>query len=184
VNDIWTRPAAAAILLLVASGGVACATSKAKAVVPPPALQVPVAPPRVIDPLPEPVVPEPEPEPEPGPPPATKPVRTPRGTRPAEPVKVEPEPAPAPGHPPAALRTPSTGDPAETERRVTDTIERTRRLLERVRPGALDRETRQQFENAKRFASQAEGALRAKNYLFATHLADKAEALAKELAGR
>ena len=172
-----------AALLAAMLGGSACATSRPRAVAPPPPLSVPAAPPRVIDPLPEPVVVE-EPEPEPAPAPARQPARTTRQARPVEPPKTEPEPAPATGTPPSTLRTPSTADAGEAERRVTETLERTRGLLARVRVGALDRESRLQFDNAQRFAKQAEGALRAKNYLFATHLADKAEALARELASR
>lgn len=184
----WTPWIVAAVLPAVASAGAGCASSRPKAVAPPPALSVPVPPARVIDPLPEPVVVEAEPEPEPPPAPVRKPARTTRGARPADPPKPEPEPepepTPVPESPPTVLSTPSTADPAEAERRVTDTLERTRRLLERVRVEALDRETRLQFDNAQRFAKQAEGALRAKSYLFATYLADKAEALARDLAGR
>jgi outer membrane biosynthesis protein TonB len=184
VNNERIRWVVAATVLAVVAGGAACASSRPKAVAPPPALAVPVPPARVIDPLPEPVVVAAEPEPEPPPEPARKPARTTRQVRPAEPPKIEPEPTPAPESPPATLRTPSTADPTEAERRVTDTLDRARRLLERVRVGSLDRETRLQFDNAKRFVTQAETALHAKNYLFATYLADKAEALAKDLAGR
>ena len=49
---------------------------------------------------------------------------------------------------------------------------------------ALNAEARVQYDTAKRFISQSQEALRAKNLVFARSLADKAAALAAQLAGK
>ena len=48
----------------------------------------------------------------------------------------------------------------------------------------LNADAQTQYDTAKRFIRQAEDALRAKNLVFAKNLADKAAALAAQLAGR
>jgi hypothetical protein len=48
----------------------------------------------------------------------------------------------------------------------------------------LNADARTQYDQAKRFASQADEALKARNLVFASYLADKAAALAAQLAGR
>ena len=47
------------------------------------------------------------------------------------------------------------------------------------RRGARATDARAQYDTARRFIDQAEGALRARNYMFASYLADKAETLAR-----
>ena len=56
--------------------------------------------------------------------------------------------------------------------------------LNRIDYRALNAEARVQYDTAKRFISQAQEALRAKNLVFARSLADKAAALAAQLAGK
>ena len=55
--------------------------------------------------------------------------------------------------------------------------------LNRVDYRALNADARTQYDTAKRFIRQAEDAVRAKNLVFAKNLADKAAALAAQLAG-
>ena len=56
--------------------------------------------------------------------------------------------------------------------------------LAKVTLATMSGDARMQYETARRFVDQAEGALTARNYMFAAYLADKAEALAKGLIGR
>jgi hypothetical protein len=181
--------------LLVAAAAPSCAR-RPKPVVyaPPPALEVPVVPERVVSALPE----EPEMGPvpvEPEPKPAARPAR-PR-PRPQTPTadaaqKTEPQPESGPPEPPkttdapagGVLRTTQTADEPEAARRVRGALGRANGQLARVNVGALSRDARAQYDTARRFIDQAEGALVARNYLFAGYLADKAETLARGLVGR
>jgi hypothetical protein len=104
---------------------------------------------------------------------------------------MEPAPAPAepveaarPAEPAPVLRTPDTADDSEAARRVRDALGRANSQLARVNAGALGKDARAQYDTARRFIDQAEGALRARNYMFASYLADKAETLARGLVGR
>lgn len=182
----WLRLVVAAACVAAAVG---CAQPRPTVApeVPPP-LEVPVVPPRVLVPLPEepPAVADDAPA-EP---------RRPRPARPATrpdpaPAKPDPapdtpaEPAPKPAEPPApVLQTPQTVDDGEAARRVRDVLTRAERDLGRVNRASLGSDARTQFETARRFIDQAEGALKARNYVFASYLADKAEALARGLLGR
>jgi len=56
--------------------------------------------------------------------------------------------------------------------------------LNRIDYRALNADARTQYDTAKRFVTQAQEALRAKNLVFARNLADKAAALAVQLAGK
>ena len=56
--------------------------------------------------------------------------------------------------------------------------------LDRVDYNRLDADARTQYDQAKRFVSQADEALKTRNSCFASYLADKAAALAAVLAGR
>jgi hypothetical protein len=53
-----------------------------------------------------------------------------------------------------------------------------------VNSQALNSDGKTQYDTAKRFVSQAEEAIKARNFVFAANLADKASALAATLAGR
>lgn len=159
----------------------------------PPALEVPVIPPRVLAPLPE--EPAEQVAAEPTEQEAPAPRRTPRPRRaetrpeqpPQEPSKPETPPEPAPEAKPApegVVRTPETRNEPEVARKVREVIGAASRHLKQVNVNALGRDARAQYETAQRFIDQAEGALSVRNYMFANYLADKAEALARGLLGR
>ena len=172
-----------------------CAHPQAKAVVELPPMDMPPAPPRIVEvnePTQPPLVSLPD-DPainlRPRPVPAQG-QETPR--RPAEPPKVEqataepPKPteeAPKPTNP-TTLQTTPTQREAEVERRIRTLVARATSDLSRVDYQALNAEARNQYDTAKRFALQAEDALRSRNLVFASNLADKAAALAAQLLGR
>lgn len=158
------------------------------AAIPSPPLEVPAPPPRDIEvrdvePPPAPVPPAPVPT-------APEPARpAPARPRPAEAPKPEPAPAaPKPVDesvkPPTTLQTTPTAADAELERTIRATLARATADLQRIDARRLGAEAREQYDTASRFARQAEEAIRAKNLVFARTLADKAAALAAQLAGR
>lgn len=169
----------------------ACATHvKAKAPIERPNLDVPPPPPRVVEPAPVPeMTPEPVPDLPPVPPPARPRPSQPR-PQPAEPkAEAKPEQAPAetPAAPPAnppQLRTPQTADGTEAEKTVRTTIDRARNVLSTVNFNPLSNERKKAYNDAKAFIQQAEDAAKNGNYVFAQSLANKAETLATELAGK
>jgi hypothetical protein len=192
---------AAPFLVLAALPG-ACASAHAKSKsADVPALEVPPPPPHVVPITSEPVV-EPVGElPAPAAPPATR--GTPRGARetPAKPAGEKPEARPgdvkptdqqaqpetaavspaAPVVPAPQLRTPeSTG----AEAAVHASIDRTRLLLKNIDYGRLNKARQKAYEDARTFAQQAEDALKSGNVVFAQSVAEKAEALAREIAGK
>ena len=191
---VMTRLALVFAAALAASG---CVTSKAAAPVERPTLEVPHAPPRVIDPVPapEPTLPEPVGDlpPEKPAPPVTKskPASPPRDTAKPD-TKLEPppaaDPAPAPPAttpaPPPPLRTPATADTAAAERQVRDILSRAQGLLKNVDYPTLTTERRSAYDQAKDWIDGAEAALRTSNFELARETAEKAEKLAKELQGR
>lgn len=193
----WWRRGVALLLVCAWAAAGACAKTPVRTAAPPEAtgLAVPVIPQRVFAPLPEEPVEEPqvaepeEPRPAPVRParPRPRPERQPE-TRPADPAKVEPatsEPTQAtPATPTPPLRTPQIADDSETGRRVRATIGRATAELTKVSTATMSGDARMQYDTARRFVDQAKGALDARNYMFAAYLADKAEALAKGLAGR
>lgn len=171
----------------------ACATLKAK--VPPerPALEVPVPPGKVIEPMPrqEPATPEPVgdlPAAAPANPrPNRPPVREPARSDPKPPETPVVEPAPPPATPPAPapqLRTPGTPDSAEAARQVRDILERANKTLNSIDTRRFTKARREQYDNARRLITQSEDALKAGNFDSARKLADKANDIAKELQGR
>jgi len=183
---------------LVLAGG--CARRPPRAAPPPPApLEVPVVPPRVLAPM----AVEPEEPPAVDEPTTTAPRRTtrsrprPESQRPEQPpIQHDPSKQEGPPEPPAVpadqkpaepktvLQTPQTAGDADAERRVREVLGRARRDLGRVNPAGLGSDARTQYETARRFIDQAEDALKARNYMFARYLADKAEALARGVTGR
>jgi hypothetical protein len=74
----------------------------------------------------------------------------------------------------------------ELERTIRGSLLRAAADLGRVDYRSLSRDGRTQYDTAKRFIEQAEEAMepRTRNLLFARSLADKAQALAQQLAGR
>jgi hypothetical protein len=187
-------------LLAVALGAVLAGTGCAKprpVVEPPPAaLVMPVTPPRVLAPLPAPPAEAMAPEPE-----EEAPASPVRQTRPRartdsrENARPEPRPDEAPAEAaasppeskpadPVPLRTPQTVNDTEAERRIREVLTRAARSLSQINEGALGSDARLQYLSARRFIDQADGALKASNYMFAGYLADKADALARGLVGR
>jgi hypothetical protein len=101
----------------------------------------------------------------------------------APPVEAPPAapPAAAPTTPAPQLR---TAESSGAEAAVRGAIERTRALLNSIDYRLLTPARRKAYDDAKGFAQQAEDALKAGNMVFAQSVAIKAEALAKELAGK
>jgi hypothetical protein len=185
-----------AVLLALAVTG--CSHAHAKTSPQSPPLEVPPPPPRDVEPI---DTDAPPPVPLPQEPARTAPAR-PRPTtpqreqpRPAEPKpdppKTEPPPveppkseeAPKP-QPPSTLQTMPTNAEGEAERVIRTTLQRATTDLSRVDYRALNSDARNQYDTAKRMMRQADEAIRAKNLVFAKNLADKAAALAAQLAGR
>ena len=169
-----------------------CAKAQASAPAGPP-LDVPEPPARVLAPVEEPVTASaPAPETPPPAPVASTPRTPPRPpARRAEPEKPEPPPPAAaaapvtpPAEPPRELRPASPNGDAAAERDARDKLTRASRDLGRVDYGKLNADTRAQYEQSKRFMEQAQQALKDRNFVFASTLADKAAALAAGLAPR
>jgi hypothetical protein len=178
----------------VAVSTASCAHGKPKSVVELPPLDMPAAPPRVVEasaPQPTSVVSLPD-EPTSNIRPRPVPAQRTETPRPAEPPRVEqsasepPRPAEEPPKPlpPTTLQTTPTQREGEVERRIRILVAQAQNDLNRVNYQALNADARNQYDTAKRFATQAEDALRARNLVFANNLADKAAALAAQLLGR
>jgi hypothetical protein len=181
---------------LLSGSAAACTHAQAKTQPELPPLEVPAPPPRVVqatETAPPPQIALPE-----GPrtdiraQPKTPPTRTeaprspepPRGDQPpAEPPKVADEPQ-KPTGPVTTLQTTPAEREGEVDQKVRRLIDKAKSDLNRVNYQALNADARNQYETAKRFASQAEEALRERNLVFASNLADKAAALAAQLPNR
>ena len=181
--------------VLCALTGSACAKARAEAAPDGPPLQVPEPPARVLGPIAEPVpatavVPDP-PAAAPAAPPARPPVRRPNGNT-AEAERPEPAPAPAAAQAPAEpvptetreLRAAPTASTAAEERTIRDLLTRAARDLSRVDYSRLSADGKANYDQSKRFSQQAEQAVKDRNFVFASTLADKAATLASELLGR
>ena len=190
VTRAWLR---VGVFALASVTAVACAHTQAKTVIELPPLEMPSAPPRVVEasePQQTPIIALPD---EATPSLRPRPTVTPRAETPRqpEPAKVEqaatdvPKPAeePKPAAP-TTLQTTPTQREAEVERGVRSLIARATSDLGRVDYKALNVDARNQYDTARRFATQAEDALKARNLVFAKNLADKAAALAAQLLGR
>ena len=179
------------------STGCAAVSANTKPVDLPP-MNVPPPPPRVIEPAPEPL-PEPVAEL-----PAAPPVsNAPRGgTRPpaARPSTPEPKVDPKPVEPPppdpapvaqppvaapaAQLRTPQTADTSNAEKGVRTTLDRAKNLLNNVDYRGLTPDRRKAYDDAQRFIKTSEDKIKQGDFVFAQAVAEKAEMLARELAGK
>ena len=96
-----------------------------------------------------------------------------------------PEPAPpVPVVEPPRLSTPETPDDVAATQQVRDTLERTRRALATLRYDRLSSDARAQYDTVTQLVQQAEEALKARNFVFALKVADKAETLARRLSER
>ena len=178
------RICAVLLTLLLGVYGSACTRAHAKTTPDAPPLDMPVPPPRDVEPkvtevpAPVPVAEEPEPA-----------RRAPARPRPApprsEPAPAEPpKPVEEPTRPPTTLQTTPAGAEGEVERTIRTVLTRATTDLNRIDYRALNADARTQYDTAKRFVIQAQDALREKNLVFARNLAGKAAALAAQLAGR
>ena len=175
---------------LVLSG---CAKTQAASVPDGPPLAVPAAPPRVLAPPADEPLAENPPEPQPAAPPpptnASQPARPrPRPATTATPAE-EPKPVETPAAPPASTEAPVVRPvppavDAAAERRIREVMRRGTADLNRIDYQKLSVDGKAQYEAAKRFNEQAEQALKERNYIFATTVADKAALIATELQGR
>ncbi|HET7616873.1 MAG TPA: hypothetical protein VFK20_00080 [Vicinamibacterales bacterium] len=186
---------AAGMLIVGASAMSACASAQAKTAADRPSLSVPPPPPRIFGPIEStPAAPEPVPDlppaPAPNRPPRTTPSREPAAK---EPVKPETRPEtvpeqPAPTPPATAtvpqLSTPQTVDSTEASKTVRVTLDRANGMLSGVDYQRLSAERRTQYDTAKRFIQQAQDAIAGGNLVYAQSLAEKADTIAKELAGK
>lgn len=186
------------MLILTGAGSTGCTKKPIAVALPPPPLEVPVVPPRLVGPVmveePElPPIETPEPTP-PRPRPRPAPVRN-------DPVtKVEPPPDPnakpaeangggsssssAQGEPAPLLRTPDTANDTEVVRKVRETLARAGENLGKVNYNGLNPGAKAQHDTARRFIQQAEEAVKGKNLVFAGYLANKAEILSASLLNR
>ena len=178
-----------AFALLAVTG---CASVQAKGPVDRPALMVPPPPARIVEPAE--VIPEPVGE---LPPVNSGASRSPRPTstkpeaKAEPPAEVSPKPEPskpaeakADAPPAAQLRTPQTADTSSAARAVRTMIDTARGILNGVNFGPLSNARKKAYNDAKLFLQQAEDALKEGNLAFAQGVANKAETLARELAGR
>ena len=173
-------------LLVVSAAG--CAKAGAATVPNGPPLAMPQPPPRVFAPVgEEPLAASPAVETPAAEAPQLTPPR-PRGrTTPATAGAEKPEPLPAPAptvEPLRELRAASTPADAEADRKIRALLNIASGDLGKVDYGKLSREGKEQYDQAKSFAQQADAALTQRNYVFAETLADKAAKLATELLGR
>ena len=176
---------------LVAAG---CSRLSARSVPPPPELDVPAPPPRVVE------ASDSEPPP-PGtlvdPPTSTAPSSRRQPPRvevpkPVEPPKPEPVPAPVtetvpppePARPATTLATTPPEREAALEREIKSKLDSAQRDLSRVDYGRLSDPAKAEYDRAKRFATQSDEALKAKKLVFARQLADNAANIAAQLANR
>jgi len=109
----------------------------------------------------------------------SRPETKPEGT--ATPEAPPPVTPPPPAGPLPQLR---TGEGPGTEATVRATIDRARQMLNGVDYRLLPNIRKRAYDDAKKFADQADEALKQGNVVFAQGVAGKAETLAKELSGR
>jgi hypothetical protein len=188
----------AALLFAFGLIGAGCTHAQARVEIPPPALDVPAPPPRVIETtaaeVPQPVglAGDPADAARPAPPPAAAAASSrPAGaSRTPEPPKPETPPAaeavkPDEPRPTPALRAAPTQQEAALERSIRDRMFRASTVLDRIEARVpLNADARDQFNRARSFIREADDALRERNFTFAGSLADKAVAIAAQLGGR
>jgi hypothetical protein len=185
-----------ALLIAMAPLAAGCTHAQAKATPDMPGLAMPAPPPRdpepaEVEPLqPVPLVIEPArntpARPRPAPPPARvepKP-EPPKPEAPPVPVIEPAKPPEEPPKPPTMLQTTPATAEGEVERGIRASLQRATTDLGRVDYRALNRDARTQYDTAKRWVQQADDYMRAKNLLMAKNLAEKAAAIAVQLAGR
>jgi hypothetical protein len=185
------------LVLVMASG---CMRAAARTTPDAPPLDMPAPPPREVEPS-EPEAPQPVPlvsEPARNAPPRTRPAprepaspRNAEAPKPAEPPKVEPpviveapKPPEEPARPPSTLQTTPATAEGEVERGIRASLQRANLDLNRIDYRMLNADAKTQYDTAKRFIRQADDAMRAKNFVFAKTVADKAALIAAQLGGK
>ena len=187
--------AVAAVFVCSLTAGGCSRLSARSAPEPPPPLDVPAPPPRVVEALgtdspapgtlvdaptstapssrrPPPRVEAPKPEPKPVEPPPT-------------PVTEVPAPPAEPAKPATTLQTTPPEREAVLEQEIRTKIENATKTLNSIDyKKKLTSAEKQQYDQAKTFVVRAEEAMRAKNLVFARQLAENAEKMADQLAGR
>ena len=172
-----------------------CTHAAAKTTPDMPGLEMPAPPPRDVEPA---EVDAPPPvslasEPARSTPPRPRPAPPPPRSEPPKSEPAKPEPPPAveppkaaeePPRPPTTLQTTPATAQGEVERAIRAQLQRATADLNRVDYRALNADARTQYDTAKRFARQADDAIRTKNLVFAKNLAEKAATIAAQLAGR
>ena len=181
------------VLLVAAASGAACTRAQARTAPEMPALVVPLPPPRLVEPVTElaeatdvVTVPDAEPiEPAASTPVPRPPASPDPGRAAAAPPPEAGTPAPPSNAPPAAvLQTIPAVRESAVERAIRADLDTAATDLKRVDYRLLSANSRANFDQAQRFISQAEGALREKNFVLAETVASKAATLAAQLAGR
>jgi hypothetical protein len=174
-----------------------CVRAHARTEPEPPPLDVPAPPPRNVEarklevPPPVTLVEEPAQTILPAPRPAPSAQQRGDPTK-SEPAKVEPavpvetaRPAEeSRSQPTTTLQTTPAEREVQVEKHTRDLLARALGDLNRIDYSRLKADARTQYDQARRFISQAEDALLRKNLVFANNLADKASTLAAQLAGR
>jgi outer membrane biosynthesis protein TonB len=174
-----------------------CVRTQAK-ITPDGPLEMPAPPSREVEPIeseappPVPLAQEPARSTPARPRPTPVPTREPSRTEAPKPEPAKPETQPVeppkpledPQRPPTTLQTTPPTAEGEVERLIRAAISKANADLNRVDYRALNNDARNQYDTAKRFIRQADDAMRAKNLVFAKSVADKAAALAAQLAGR
>ena len=185
---------AAAVLVCSLTAGGCSRLSARSAPEPPPPLDVPAPPPRIVEALgtespapgtlvdaptsaapssrrPPPRVEVPKPEPKPVEPPPTPVIEV--SPTPVEPVK-----------PATTLQTTPPGREAALEQEIRTTVESAGKTLSSIDYKKLSRGEQDQYDQAKSFLARAEKAIEEKNLVFARQLAENAQKMAAQLAGR
>ena len=166
-------------VLLTASLGACAAKAELRTEVELPELDPPPPPQRVVADYTEPEPPPIAPAIEDVPPPVRPPVRQPRPEQKTEASPPAEQPVESVARPPAPSLTitPSAGA-EQTTAAIREIMSRAERDLGRVNVGALNADGRTQYDTARRFLQQADGALKVRNIVFAGKLADKAATMA------
>jgi hypothetical protein len=167
---------------LVACSATGCASAPARAPAAVP-LEIPDPPPRAgIEPLPLPGPPQPAPSDRPASRPTTgePAARTNRPAPSPPPLDGNPAAAPEAAAPAAELRAGAEAG-APSASRVREILTRTQQKLDAIDRGKLSAGKQTDYDTARRFAAQAEVAIKANNLLLARYSAEKAEALANGL---
>jgi hypothetical protein len=187
VKKLW-------FFVLMAPVAAACTHAQAKATPEMPPLEMPVPPPRDVQPTeveappPVPLVTEPAHNPparlRPTPPARAEPRPAAEPPKPEPPPAEPPKPADEPPKPLTTLQTTPAAAELEVERGIRASIQRANTDLNRIDYRALNTDARTQYDSAKRFLQTADDAIRTKNLVLAKTVAEKAAVIAAQLAGR